>query len=423
MLKSLKDNLILNFILFSLLIFVGLVFFQKSNNALPFFYKNYPTYETNGKEHFDSTSEALVLNRIDFSTLDIEYGYRFNLWRTNLELRALGDYHANSRHNYDYITTPDYLLDGEPYRSQLGFQSLLWVKLADIFNAKHGDYFLLKLFSALLLSLSAASVLLWMKINFRLIPSLVGLSFFILSTGVNIFSQSLYWSVWLFFLPLSVACLLDIFNIKNKYAILLLMLPIFLIKFLSGYEFITVIVLAAMTPYAWDFLVTKNTDAAIRALFVGISSVIAFLISLFIYNKYFFLDFNSSGFDFILGRSGSWSVKNIGEGSLSPFTQASKILVMNFIDFNGYGIPLGGFLILTLATMLFKKNKIRVADINFIAFLLLSSLSWFIVQPHHILFHPRYAMLMFFLPFGFFVAAFITSLVTTKRHLLENTNA
>ncbi len=422
MLKYLRNSLIASFILLFLLTFFGLQFLQKSNNALPFFYKDYPTYEVNGKKRFDSVSESLVLNRIDFSTLNIDYGYKFNLWRSNQEKRSFSNFRTNINYNFDYITTPNYLLDGQPYRSQIGIQSLFWAKLANILNIKHGEYLLLKMISVLLLSLSAALALIWIKIKFGIIPAFFSLSFFILSTGINVFSQSLYWSIWLFILPVGTVCLLDIIDIKNKYVIFLLMTPVFLIKLLAGYEFISVIVLAAITPYIWSYLMNENLCAAWKAVSVIISSIFSFLLSILIYNQCFYYDFKSSGIDHILGRGSSWSLKNLAEQSINPWTQSAKILIMNFIDLNGYGIPFIIFLLSILVVMILIRNKIRLRQIAFMLFLFFSSFSWLLIQPGHLLFHPRYAMLIFFIPFGFFGVGFIADLTFSKDNQRKKTD-
>ena len=415
--RSFEINSTKIFILFFFVVLIGLAVFQKSSNALPFFYKDYPTYQNSGKKDFDSVSESLVLNRIDFSTLSMDYKYKFNLWRASQEVRGLADFKDGKTYNKEYQTTSDYLSDGQPYRSQIGAQSLFFAKLSGLSSGDHGDYFLIKLFSVLFLSLCAAVILLWVNINFGHIPSFVSLLFFIMSTGINIFSESLYWSIWLFILPLAIVCLLEVCKVRNIFYIFLLTLPVFLFKFLSGYEFITIIVFAAMTPYAWDYFINKDMTSFVRAVSVGISSLTAFLISLFIYNKFFLQDFNSSGIDNIFGRSGSWSLRHLDELGISPWTQSAKILIMNFMDFNGYGIPLGVFLISTLVALVAMKDRIQNADIKFIVFLFAGSISWLIVQPGHILFHPRYATLMFFIPFGLFIPGFIASLIITRKKM------
>lgn len=399
-------NSIAIYCLFSLVIFVTLEFSQ-NNNALPFFYKDYPTYQTNGKKHFDLNSERLVLNRIDFSTRGIDYPYRFNLWRTSQDSMAM----------------PDHLLDGTPYQSQIGAQAWFWAKLAERLDIRPGDYRVLKNLSVLFVALSSSMLLAWMKVNFGTLPSLAGLGFLILSTGVNVFAPSLYWSLWLFMLPLAVVCLLDILDIQNRFLIFIATLPVFFVKFLCGYEFISVIVLAAMTPYAWNFFVRQNTSAAFRALSIGASSMCAFLLSLLYYNGLFSAEFGLSGIDYLLGRSESWSVRNLENLGLSPWTQAVKILVMNFIDLNGYGVPLGVCLISIALAMACLKNRIRAADMGFMLFLLLGSSSWIVIQPGHLLFHPRYATLVFSLPFGLFAVGFLARLFDSRNRLKKDARA
>lgn len=316
----------------------------------------------------------------------------------------------------DFVTNSDYLLDGEPYRSQIGAQSLFYATLAELTNGVHGNYFILKFVSTLLLSLCAAVVFLWMRLNFGNAPALIGVLFFTLSTGINIFSESLYWSIWLFVAPLSVVCLLEINDVRNNLILFFLTFPLFLFKFLSGYEFITIIVFSTMVPYAWDFFINKNLSSLVQAVVVGCSSVFAFIFSIFIYNNYFLLDFHSSGIDNIFGRSGSWSFGHLGDLSISPWMQSVKILIMNFFDINGYGVPLGAFLISVLGFLIYFRKIVKAEEVKFISFLFIGSVSWFVVQPGHILFHPRYAILMFFIPFGLFIPGFLTSLIYKKMN-------
>ena len=418
-----NKSVFLNIFMYSLAVFIGIRFIQTSNNALPFFYKDYPTYSQNGKNNFDSTSESLVLNRIDFSTLDIKYKYMFNLWRPDAEVRSFVDYRNNKEYNPNYLTTSVYLLKGQPYRSQVGFQSLIWSKLSQLFNSRHGDYYLLKTISIILLSLALGFVLVWINYNFGFLPSILSLLITVLSTGINIFSMSLYWSIWLFVLPLSAVCFLELLKVCDVYAIFLITFPLFLIKFLSGYEFISTIILSALTPYIWSYFIKRNSFGVFQALSVVISSVIAFCVSVLIYVKLFLFDFKSSGLDYILMRQGSWSLKNLINLKIVPWIQLSKISVMNFFDVNGYGIPVGIFFMLVVAGIVISKKKIRIEDLKFILYLFISSISWLIFQPGHILFHPRYATLIFFFPFGLFIVGFLVSRFNTKNDINQEINA
>ncbi|QQE87178.1 hypothetical protein E0E54_07825 [Azotobacter chroococcum] len=82
MFRQLTHSAATSYFLFALVLFAGLAFLQRDGNALPFFYKDYPTYPVNGEKHFDRNSENLVLNRIDFAARDIPYPYHFHLWRS-----------------------------------------------------------------------------------------------------------------------------------------------------------------------------------------------------------------------------------------------------------------------------------------------------------------------------------------------------
>ncbi|WP_349617544.1 hypothetical protein [Azotobacter salinestris] len=405
MLRYFKHNLVASYLLFSLALFTGLNLVQYESNALPFLYKDYPTYAVNGERQFDRNSENLVLNRIEFAVRDIPYPYSFHLWRSAPAEAEPADRQSASGP----------LAHGAPYRSQIGVQAWFWAGLTELLDIHDAPYRLQKTLSVLLAALVTAVPLVWMRKHFGTLPSLAGLAFLSLSTGMNLFAGSLYWSLWLFMLPLAVTCLLDLLGIRNRYALFLATLPAFLVKFLAGYEFITVIVLASMTPHAWAFFIRRDTGAAFRALVVGISSICAFLISLLHYDLLFSANFGLSGLDHLLGRSQAWSIRSLDEHGLTLWSQVAKLLAMNFIDFNGYGVPLGLCLALMALALLHARRQLHAAELGFVLFLLLGSASWLLIQPGHLLFHPRYATLVFSLPCGLFTVGFIARL-SGARH-------
>ena len=76
---------------FFVIIFVAISFGQYRSNSLPFLLIDYPTYEINGKPQLDSSSESIVLNRVDFETLYLEYPSFFQLCRVNGDHRSFGE--------------------------------------------------------------------------------------------------------------------------------------------------------------------------------------------------------------------------------------------------------------------------------------------------------------------------------------------
>lgn len=421
MFRQLTHSAATSYFLFALVLFAGLAFLQRDGNALPFFYKDYPTYPVNGEKHFDRNSENLVLNRIDFAARDIPYPYHFHLWRSGP--RETGPAEQQS----DTSPLPDTALDqphGAPYRSQIGVQAWFWAGLTEWLDIRDGSYQLQKALSVLFASLLAAVLLVWVRKNLGALPSLAGLAFLTFSTGMNLFAGSLYWSLWLFLLPLAVTCLLDMLDIRNRYVLFIATLPAFFVKFLAGYEFITVIVLAAMTPYAWDFFIRHSKAAAFRAAIVGASSMGAFLLSFLCYEWLFRADFGLSGIDHLLGRSQAWSVlQTLEDRGLTPGIQAAKLLTMNFLDLNGYGIPLGVCLLAIALALIHARNQLRAAEMGFLLFLLLGSTSWLFIQPGHLLFHPRYATLVFSLPFGLFAVGLLARLFEVRYRLKKAARA
>jgi hypothetical protein len=84
------------------------------------------------------------------------------------------------------------------------------------------------------------------------------------------------------------------------------------------------------------------------------------------------------------------------------------------VDVSGYGVPvaiiaLAGILASLYAARGFWKGlseaRERIALVVAASFF--ASLSWVLVQPHHLLFHPRYATIVMAFPFGIFLAAAI----------------
>jgi hypothetical protein len=281
------------------------------------------------------------------------------------------------------------------------------------------DYFAPKIFVVLLLSVCGAIILLWTVNKFGNVPSLIGLVMFVTSTGINIFSESLYWSIWLFLLPLAIVCLIETVSPTRNLLLFLFTLPAFLLKFLSGWEFITIVVFTALTPYAWDFFVNKNSAALRSAIFVIASSAIAFILSLLFYLNCFSQENNSNGIHHVFSRLGFWSAMNLRDLPIVPWKDVVKSLCLNFIDFNGYGLPLIFVLCFMLCILFWIRRRLVVGDMKFIIFLLLGSVSWHVAMPGHIFFHLRYAPLVFFLPFGLFAPSFIATLFFRNKRSSE----
>jgi hypothetical protein len=354
-------------------------------------------------------SESLVLNRIDFVVLDMEYSHRFHLWRAGNENTSDGE--VFTKGNKDVTNKKKNLLNGYPYQSQIGLHSWFWAFVGKGLGVEYGNYASIKLVSVFLFSFALAFILVWIKFEFGNIAGFAALFFSLFSTGFALFSSSLYWSAFLFLLPVAAVCFLSIIKEERLWLIFVVVLPFLFLKFLTGYEFITVTGLAMAFPYIFG-LFNRSENAAIKKVAVLIlAASLAFLGSLLLYNKMFFLDFSSSGFEHIFGRSESWSLSKFGEKGLNPVSQVGKIAIMNFMDVNGYGIPLLVFFALIGGILIFTRRIITKSDYLGMMYVLMGSLSWFIVQTGHMLFHPRFAIFVLAFPFGLFITAYASRLI------------
>jgi hypothetical protein len=393
------------FTLSVLMIFLMHGFLLSENNALPFFYKDYPTYSNNGKANFDRASEELVLSRIDFEILGLEYSSQFHLWRpfrSNQSESAIKGLVENQKEERIHA-----LQAGSAYKSQLGIQSWFHSKLSGVIGQDFDDYQPIKRISVFLFALFLATILTWIKKNIGLYAGIGALIYSCLSTGFVIFSTALFWSPFLFLLPLAWVYGWQLLEWKNEWLMYIGLLPLLLFKFLAGYEFITVLGLSLALPFLFQFFHQQSFFPWLKLVQLFLIFVIAFGLSLAFYQWNFQNEFNESGFTYLFGRSESWTLAGLSEKGIEPLSQLLKIILLNFMDINGYGIPLVLFLLGAGIASFVLRKSISKADVFMLGLVFLSSMSWFIVQFGHMLFHPRYTTFVLAFPFGIFICAYI----------------
>lgn len=142
----------------ALALFFSLSVLQKHSNALPFFFSNYPTYSINGRPNFDFTSESLVLNRLDFETLDMSYNEFFQLWRVSDDRRSFGDFRTKDNYDPQFLPDTSQLADGHVYRSQIGAQALLWATVHKFLARDHGNYLIVRTLNAFFVSVALTPI-------------------------------------------------------------------------------------------------------------------------------------------------------------------------------------------------------------------------------------------------------------------------
>lgn len=394
-----KINSALTSALFFTALLISINFGQYRANTLPFFLIDYPTYEINGRPHFDSTSESLVLNRIDFESLDLEYPSTFQLWRVSRDQRDFGDASSSdwAAPNYELVTKPDYLLNGVPYVSQVGLQSFLWAKLSVALGLENGNYAALRLLHITMLSLIFTNILMWVRWKFG--PAQAAWSAFAIctSTGVAVFASSLYWSIALFFLPMWITSLYARFSIVPFPYFIGALFAAFLVKFSSGYEFISTVVILAALPALADVSRIGFKRCIIQCVTILFTALMAFAASLALYDILFLREFDRSGLEHILSRSSSWTGLDSGGTSLRFWAgQAARTLSMSAVSIDRFGVPIAVLLLAYLFLTLRFWRNIPIDERVFMFGGLAATASWYVLQSGHILFHPRYSSLIMF---------------------------
>jgi len=397
--RAMITNSTLTSVLLFTALFISIGFGQHRANTLPFFLNDYPTYETNGRPHFDSTSESLVLNRIDFESLDLVYPSTFQLWRVSGDQRKFGD--ASNPDwvapNYALATNSDYLLDGAPYVSQVGLQSFLWAKLSSALGLENGNYAALRLIHITMLTLIFTNILMWVRWKFGPTQAIWSTIAICTSTGVAVFASSLYWSIALFFLPVWISTLYARFSNVPFPLFVGALFAAFLVKFSSGYEFISTVVILAALPALADVSRIGFKRCIIQCVTILLTALTAFAASLALYHLLFLWEFERSGLEYIFSRSSSWTLLDSGEISHRFWAeQAAKTLSMSAFSIDRFGVPIAvliaGYLFLALR---FWRN-IPINERLFMFGSLAATASWYVLQSGHILLHPRYSSLIMF---------------------------
>lgn len=204
------------------------------------------------------------------------------------------------------------------YTSQYGLQLQMFNHLRNIGFEKVNH---LKSLTALLMAIVVLGLTITIWRDFSARSALVFYIVFLTSPWIISFSSNLYWISFSWFIPLLLTSIFSpkiYANIKFYYFLLALLFTSFLFKFLSGYEYITTVVLASITPIVYHGLKLKKTYKFILVLCSGVFlvSLISFAASILIHAKS--LDSSSS--------SGFQIIENTAKKRLSS-TDTDKLLV------------------------------------------------------------------------------------------------
>ena len=388
---------------------------------------DYPSRPVNERPHFDRGSEFLVENMVDSRLAGIAPPAGGFMFRIEGDPRWL-DVNRPAAYDGYWVPAPEDLRRQSVYKSQIGLQGRVYPAVAAALGLRRDNAVaLLHSANALLLAAMLATILLLFRKAWGGAAALGAMAFSIFSTGFNLFAPSLYWIAFVHVAPaalLSLALILETNGTLAWIGVYCAVFALFATKLLSGYEFMTATVGGAALPFLVLYGTGKIGHRSLLAHGAALlaTGVAAFVACLAVYQLHFQSTFHASGIAYLLSRSNEWGAP-LGEGAAGFVRNMSKVMLINSVDVGGYGVPnavptaMGGLAVLlgARALLLRRSDEASARIVLAIAGGFLISVAWAVLQPQHILFHPRYSTILLSYPFGLLLAAGAIRLVDLAR--------
>lgn len=339
---------------------------------------------------------------------------------------------------YNHYFNETYLPDSYcAYLSQIGGQTYTYSIIDKISPFSHrSNFYIFKWVNALLMALVLICILAWIDRIFGRIPFLVSFLFVFLSPWIVLFAGaagSLWWCIWSFFLPFMVTLLLlekrhNGEAISEKKIYMWLFIAVFLKCFFSGFEFITVPLIAIYCPiifYAYLEKVSLKSFLLFSAK-IGVVALVAVLCYAVILLGQLSFYFGNIGdaLDYFIG---SYKKRADIEGALPVQTISiitkwyfrDNIFNWGFINMSLQPIHFSTFWILVssmalpLVVMYRKIERKYMALMVTTVFSFLCPFSWFYLFKDHSYWHPHFNFIIWYIPtmiFGFAVVGVAISL-------------
>jgi hypothetical protein len=414
---------VFSFMLLSLVYITGMV----SSSALPRIIGEYPTKPVNERPHFDTVSEVVTTNSIDLELIGEPNPTGF-LRVVRSDPRVLDIEHPE-RYRPDWVPGRTELQQADHYRSQIGIQGRTYSLLARAMGLERDDTFgVLRTFSSVALAAMLALLVATLYLAWGRAPAGAALAFCVLSTGFNLFGPSLHWVAFIHVAPTVIMAILATKLPEARWTARLLAFGLagffFFLKFGSGYEFMTATVAATTIPFFVAYSVGRISMATLVKLSFAVFALgtVVFVATLLLHNQLFMAAFGGSGLEWMSRRSAAW-VGTPGVGPLGGLTDIAKVLAVNAIDVDGYGVPNGLFILLGLPFVFMAarallarrvdEERARVAIV--IAAALLASASWLVLQFPHVAFHARFSTVLISFPYGIVLFAGIARYWILRR--------
>lgn len=394
--------------------------------VLTFQFNFFKTVSTEWFNNHQRDSESLVISKVLESEKNGLFSHMGFMGRYTEGLKDAG-----------YIDNAPYYIriNGEykTYTSSFGLQGIFYSFL-DQMQQKLGvespefRLFYNKLVTSILSALLFSLIGLFFYQYFGIASSLTYLVTMLFSGWLIVFTNNLYWMLFLIYLPFVVIAYFSIKEEKtgkwNAFTVCGFTFLAVLIKCLAGYEYISTILITMLIPLV--FFSIKNSlkfkEFIIRSLKISFSAILGFLFTLIIHFTQ--LIYYSGGFDDAKAVIMSIVLKRT-HGNAEDFTESTIINSLNTDLFSvllpyftknlvfgvSAGIIILGLLVISLLNIILMRfHSLKRMNYAFLASLwlsLLAPLSWYILAKGHSHVHYHMNYLLWYVPFLLLVAGYL----------------
>lgn len=330
------------------------------------------------------------------------------------------------------------------YTSSAGFQGFFYGftnSLLNVVGVESGKskLFISKLITSSVLASLVAFFVVFSFRQFGFFSALTALVLLTLSQWLVVFSNNLYWMFFLILLPFftSLFFLNKESSEQKALSMKLLCLAVFiavLIKSLAGYEYMSTIMIAMVIPFVFFFIRDSWSFKKLikRVFLVSISALAGFILSVLIhvFQLSYFLGGLSKGLSIVwmtVIKRTHGNPDNVNEVFRASLESGALEVILKYwngvaFDLNSivgtFGVVRFGELIVftlvvSISTTLlihnkfYEKKRLNYAILASIWISVLAPISWYVLAKGHSYIHTHMNHVLWYVPFLFFVFAYI----------------
>ena len=374
-----------------------------------------------GFERFQHSSESVVFGKITQSRNEGIFSYQGRLGRLHFPSGRVNENTSQKLILNQKLSGGNY----QPYNSNFGLQGVFYSLVDKALTKLNIDFksrvFIFHAITSFLLAVVLALIILLFYLELGMPPAIFLLFALAFEQWLVLIGKSLYWSFWFFYIPFLITFIFHKFDEQNKninfnYFYLSIFITVFF-KSLFGYEFVSTVIIAALTPIVYFSIKNqwKKIQTIKRMLITGIYGVFGFLTAFIahIVQLYFSAGSFSESLSIILYRA---IARTHGE----PHDSKN----IHFVDslsssvFSVYKIYLKGMLGETTVLMvvfifatIISYTRLKVMKKNFnslkaltitLWFSFLAPMSWYTLAKGHSFDHNHLNHVLWNLPFNIF---------------------